>query len=264
MTDAPRRLLSRILPAPRRLAVLSALGGSALALAACGGTGAAGAAGTPPGGTCPSGTATVTAQGQGSAQGPPDLLSITMGVQTSAPSAAEALSQNSAAASALIARLRSDGVAEADIQTSGLFIGPVYGATAGVISSYQVSNTVTVRVHYPIPGSGGSLIDDAAAAAGNAIRVQGISFSLRNDSSLASGARRSAVQEARADAAAMAAGAGGRLGPLCSLRDDTVGTPAPSQLFGSGGTALAAPSTPVEPGTERVTAQVTAVYRLAG
>lgn len=241
------------------LAAVAVVGGG-IVLAGGGGTPAA-AAGVALGraGTCPGGTPTVTAQGEGTAEGPPDLLTITLGVQTSAASASGALSQNSAAANAVVAKLEADGVAAADLQTSGLSIQPVYARNNSVITSYQVTNTVTVKLRNL--SNAGAVIDDAAQAAGNAIQVDGIAFSIQNDSALQSQARQAAVQQATGFARAMAAGAGARLGSLCSLTDDT-SPPSPLTFAAAG--SPAAGSTPIESGTQQITADVTVVYRLAG
>jgi len=210
--------------------------------------------------TCPSGTPTVTAHGEGSAQGPPDLLTITLGVQTSAASAASALSENASSATALVAQLKADGVAAADLQTSGLSIQPVYSGNPPVIRSYQVTNTVTARLHDL--SQDGTVIDDAARAAGNAIQVDGIAFSIQDDTALAGQARGAAVRQAATYARAMAQGAGASLGRLCSLVDQTTSPVVVPTFSAAAGSASA--GTPIEPGTQQVTADVTAVYRLNG
>jgi uncharacterized protein YggE len=231
----------------------------ALALSACGGatrTSAGGAGGS----GCPSGTATVTAHGHGTTQGPPDLLTVSLGVQTSASSAREALTANSSAANGLIAQLHKDGVADADLQTSGLSIQPTYNKT--VITGYQVTNTVTAQLHN-IAGAG-ALIDDASQAAGNAIQVNSIAFSIQDDSALTASAKQAAVRQARSQAQAMATGAGMDLGRLCSLSDNSAQVPQPifGQLAAGGGGTAGVAAPPIETGAQKVTADVTAVYRL--
>ena len=238
---------------------LALVGG--LALGACG-SGTSPAASGPTGSHCPAGTATLTAHGHGVILAPPDLLTVSLGVQTSAPTAASALGDNSSKASGLIAQLRKDGVAAADLQTSGLSIQPVYAGPKPVITGYQVTNTVTARLHN-LAGAGG-LIDDAAQAAGNAIQVNSVSFSIQDDSTVTAAAKEAAVRQAADQAKAMATGAGMRLGNLCSLTDNSSQQPQP--VFGAGGAGTSAAAgevaAPIETGSEQVTADVTSVFEI--
>lgn len=231
-----------------------------LALAGCG-RATDTAAGAPSSVGCPSGTPTITAHGHGSTQGPPDLLTVSLGVQTSASTTGAALTANSTAANGLVAQLRKDGVAETDLQTSGLSIQPTYNKT--VITGYHVTNTVTAKLHN-ITGAG-ALIDDASQAAGNAIQVNSISFSIQDDSSLTAIAKEAAVRQARDQAAAMAKGTGMHLGRLCSLNDNSAQVPEPTlggfALGASGGAGAAAP--PIETGSQQVIADVTAVFQIS-
>jgi hypothetical protein len=208
---------------------------------------------------CPTGAATVTVQGTGTAEARPDMLTISLGVQTQASSATVALSTNSAKANALISQLEADGVAEQDIQTSGLSVQPVYTGPKQLITAYQVVDTVTVNL-YDL-AEAGKIIDDAANAAGNAIEVNDITFSVRDDSALLGQARAAAVRQAMGQAQVMATAAGLSRGPLCSLVDNT--SPPPPLTLDAGTPARAtAPSTPIQGGEEVVTADVTAVYEL--
>jgi uncharacterized protein YggE len=56
----------------------------------------------------------------------PDLATITLGVQTDAPTAAQALSANAAQMTKVVAALKKAGIAERDIQTSNLNVNPQY------------------------------------------------------------------------------------------------------------------------------------------
>lgn len=237
----------------------------AVVLAGCGSVPPRASAKGPDPAACPTGTTTVTSQAQGTASGSPDLLTLAMGVTTSAPTAESALAQNSADANALIAALHTNGVGDPDIQTSQLSVQQTYSAPPNPVpTGYQVNNELTVKLHDLTKA--GNLIDDAAKAAGNAIRIQSIGYSLSDDSDLQQQARRDAVTKATAQARAMATGAGMRLGALCSETD--IQPQAPLGYGGMGGAipSAGAPSgpagPPVQAGTEQVTAQVTTVYEV--
>jgi uncharacterized protein YggE len=207
---------------------------------------------------CPATASTVTVQGYGTATGQPDELTISLGVQTQAPTASAALDNNSAKANALISVLEADGIDKQDLQTSDLSVQPVYTGPKQLITGYQVMDTVTVTL-YDL-ASAGKVIDDAAHAAGNAIVVNDIAFSVKDDSALLGQARAAAVRQASGQAQMMASAAGMSLGHLCSLVDNT-SPPQPVTLDSGAPTKAAAP-TPIEPGQEQVTANVTAVYEL--
>src|SRR5665213_1082832 len=79
----------------------------------------------------------------------PDQAVITLGVQTIAPVAAEAMAQNAAQMSAVSTALRRAGIAEKDIQTSSLNLSPQYIYTPNEpakLTGYQASNDVTITV----------------------------------------------------------------------------------------------------------------------
>jgi len=208
---------------------------------------------------CGTGTPTLTIQGNGSATAAPDEAMIGLGVQTQAATAAAAMSTNSIRANALVVKLEADGVAQSDLQTSNLSVQPNYNNNGTVITGYQVSNDITVTLHN-VAGAG-KIIDDAASVAGNAIRVEGITFAVPDQESLMAQARAAAVRQAASQAQVMAAAAGLVLGPLCSLQDNSSITP-PQPLFASGAPAAMATTTPVETGSLQVTANITAVYEL--
>lgn len=205
---------------------------------------------------------TITAGAVGKAEGTPDLLTITIGVQTQAPKATAALAGNNAKAAAVIARLEAGGVADRDIQTAQLSVSPTYsGGPTPTITGYQVSDLVTAKLRHL--GAAGAVIDDAAAVAGNDARVEGISFSIADDSSLLATARANAVEQAVGRAKTMARAAGVRLGRLRSISDVSVQRPQP---FATGAAAAASSgpdAVPIQPGTEELSVEVAVIYDIA-
>ena len=202
---------------------------------------------------------TITSNAIGAAEGTPDLLTITIGVQTKAANASKALADNNTKAAAVIARLKAGGVAEKDIQTAQLSVNPTYGPTS-VITGYEVSNLVTAKLRQL--AAAGTVIDDAATVAGNDARVEGISFSIDDDSSLLSQARANAVVQAIARAKTMARAAGVSLGRIRSITDVAVQAPQPFELRDSAA-AAAGSSVPIQAGTQKLSVEVAVVYDIA-
>src|SRR5882762_8069943 len=198
-------------------AALLALG--ALTLTAC-------ASSASPAGTGAGDVPGITARGVGTITGTPDVVTVVLGVQTQGPSAQGALDANTRQATALINMLKSKGVADADLQTSELSVNPSYNPSNGRISGYAVTNQVTATLH-DIAGAGG-IIDAAGDAAGDAVRVQQLSFSIDDDSAMRATARADAVRQAQAQARQMADAAGVRLGQIRSISE--VSAPPPSPL----------------------------------
>ncbi|MDT2009719.1 DUF541 domain-containing protein [Rhodococcus opacus] len=199
----------------------------------------------------------MTAQGVGTVSGVPDTLTVVLGVQTQGPTAEGALGANSEKSNALLDILKARNVPAEDLQTSGLTITPTYVDGSSRIDGYQVTNEVTATVH-EVSGAG-ALIDAAAAAAGDAVRVQQVGFSIDDDGPLRAQARGDAVRQAQAQAEQMADAAGVGLGPLRSITEAA----APGPYRTGPQSSDSAASTPIEPGTQDVTVTVTAVYDIS-
>lgn len=187
-------------------------------------------------------------------------MTVSLGAHTSAPSAQAAMAANAERAQALINVLAAAGVPKADVQTSNLSVQPDYNSD-GLIRGYEVDNDLTVTLKGALElAKAGSVLDAAGRAAGSSFRIDGISFSVSDEQGLMAEARAAAVRDAKSQAAAMAAAAGEALGALCSLQDQSQSQPPPPVPLGA--LAPSATTTPVEPGSEQLTATVTAVYAL--
>lgn len=210
----------------------------------------------PPAPAAPAPQPGITARGLGVVGGAPDLVTVVLGVQSRDPSARAALDANNAGAAAVTERLTASGVAAADLRTSGLSINPTYGPT-GRISGYEVTNQVTATLRDI--GAAGGLIDAAAAAAGDSIRVDRLGFSIDDDSALRARARADAVRLAQAQATQLAEAAGVGLGPILSITEVAQDAPPPLQRDFAQADAA---SVPLQPGTQELSVTVEIVYAI--
>src|SRR3954449_11182109 len=129
---------------------------------------------------------TVTVSGLGTASAPPDMAIVTAGVVTQAATAGGARRRNAAARTAVIARIKGDGVEAKDLQTGGFGLQPVYvypktddGSTGKPrITGYSVNNVVTARIRDL--GKLGSILDKVVGAGANTIN--GVTFLVSNES----------------------------------------------------------------------------------
>jgi uncharacterized protein len=199
----------------------------------------------------------ITTRGVGTVAGTPDTLRVVLGVQTRAPSAADALADNNTRATGLLDVLRGRGVADRDLRTSGLSISPTFD-TDGRITGYEVANEVTATLR-DVAGAG-ALIDAAAQAAGDAVRVQQIAFGIDDDARPRAEARADAVRQAVTQARQLADAAEVGLGPILSITEVTdARPPVPAARMD----AAAQAAVPIEPGTQDVSVSVEVVHAVA-
>ena len=250
----------------RRGLVIGGLTAAALTMAVTlGGCGAgAGAQSSPTGPTAASGqpatlaaaasSARITVTGTGTVTGTPNQLVLNMGVQVNGPSVSSALGRADHAVVAVTAALRAQGVAAADIQTSGLSIWPSYPSGSQVPNGYSVSESLTATLNNL--SAAGTQINAAVHAGGDATTVSGVSLNLTDDSSLLA-ARARAVADAKAKAAQYAKALGEPLGPVVSITDQASAQPV--QQYGMA-SAAASKSVPISPGTQQLSVSITAVF----
>ena len=201
--------------------------------------------------------------GEASVEATPDFAKVTLGVTTTDKNAGEAMAANAKATNALIATLKDEGLAAADIQTSGLSVSPNFANRAAgsseppAITGYTVGNMVAVTVHDL--ARLGALLDKAVGSGANT--MYGVSFGENNVSGLLDKARPLAFADARRKAEIYATAAGSRIGRLMELSEQVGGPPMPFPRRVYATTAMAVP-TPVEAGQDKLTVTVTARFEL--
>lgn len=202
---------------------------------------------------------TVTARGVGEVVGVPDVLHLSLSVETRGSTARATLTEDSTRTQAMLDRLVQAGVARKDLRTTGLSLNPVYDEKGQRIIGYSASNAVAVTLRDL--SKAGAVIDAAADAAGDATRLNGLDFAIDDTSDLYAAARMDAVRRATAQARQLARAAGVRLGQVRSITEASVdgGIPLPSRSSMDAG---AATSVPLEPGTQKLRLQVTVVYEI--
>jgi uncharacterized protein YggE len=202
--------------------------------------------------------ATITVTGSGTVTGKPNTMSFQVGVQNEAATAKQALAQNNAQMSALEASLLNHGITKKNMQTSGLDIYANTNAN-GTITGFSVEDDLNVVTHRL--DSAGAALDAAANAVGNNIVLNGVTFSISNQSKLLASARARAIENAHTEAAQIAKGAGTSVGDIARVTDQensgTTGVVYPENNFAS-----AARSVPVQSGSQSISVQVNVVYHL--
>jgi len=204
----------------------------------------------------------ITVVGQGSVRVKPDLAQVSIGVNTSAESISQAVTDNETKMTAILAALEKAGVAEKDIQTMNYSIqldnsqGPIPAAgssTEPTKPTYTVSNMVNVTVRNL--DSVGDVLDAAIAAGAN--NIWGISFSVSDSTTAQSDARAKAIDDAKARAQALADLNGVKLGPVMSVSEIVSGGPIPLPAVYE---SAAAKGGTISPGELEISYQVQVSY----
>jgi uncharacterized protein YggE len=191
----------------------------------------------------------------------PDVVRVTAGVSTQAPTAGEALRQNAALMERVRAALARAGIADRDVQTESLALSAVYRNNAyprDQITGYAASNDLIIRFR-DVSGAGPVL--DALVAAG-VTEIRGPMLGFENPEAARDEARGIAIATARERAQLYARALGMRVKRVVAVTE-------PGQ-FQYGSDAVAGvvnfqgsnASTTIDPGGRRLTASVNVTFEL--
>lgn len=175
----------------------------------------------------------------------PDLAIINAGVQTDAATAQAAMADNARKMAAVIATLKQRGVADKDMQTSGLSLNAQYDYRQGntpKLTGYQATNTLTLRLRKL--DSAGAMLDSLVTAGVN--QINGPTFDLSDPEAALDEARQKAVRMARTRADLYAAAAGLKVKRILSIAEGGASAPQPVFLKA----ARMAAATPADATTE--------------
>jgi uncharacterized protein YggE len=203
----------------------------------------------------------IVAHGRGEAEAAPDRVELIIRVETRAPTAARAAQDNARATQAVLDTLRRGvSLTDGNLGTTGFELRPDMSSPGdgrpSRVVGYIAVNSVRVRTErLPLVGA---IIDAAIARGANG--VYGPAYYVDNPAEARRSAMVEAVRNARRDAEAMAAAAGGRLGALVEMTADPPEYDGPRRELGRV-VQFAAASTPIEVPELRESARVTAKWR---
>lgn len=191
----------------------------------------------------------------------PDIATLSAGVTTVAPTAVEALRQNSAQMDRMIAQIEAQGVDEDDIQTTGVNLNAEYDwddqTRQQRFRGYRVSNRVTIKLR-DVPRTGRVL--DALVAAG-ATDLGGISWSIDDAEPAQAQARKAAFAKGREQALSFAQMAGYANVRLLEVNETmTQGRPIVMDVAESA--AVRNQSAPIRPGQVQTGVTITVKYEM--
>jgi uncharacterized protein len=225
---------------------LAVIGVLAVALLA----GAGGAGGTP---AAPA-QHSIVVTGNGAVATVPDRAQLSFGVSSNAKTASAALRATAAEMTRVVAVLKALGIAAVDIQTELVSLSARYTPNGDAIVGYSATNSVSVTLRN-LDKAGGAI--DAAVSAG-ANQVSGPNLVRSDRSALYRRALRVAIANARGKAQTIASASGLHLRRITDVSEQ--GGPTPVAETAKVG---AAPSAPIEPGTQLVEATVSVTFSVA-
>lgn len=203
----------------------------------------------------------ISVVGRGETKVSPDRATIQISVQTRAANAALAGSANATRQQAVLTALRKLGLTDDQLSTANYNVYPDYRYEPNkspVIIGYVATNTILAEVRDL--SKVGAVIDASLGAGAN--MISSLNFYASNLQHARQTAIAAAVQVARAEAEVGARAAQGQLGGLLELTIGAYYAPQPRAMM----MMAKAPSdqgmeTPVQPGLETVTVEVTTRWR---
>lgn len=191
----------------------------------------------------------------------PDIATLSTGVVTQAADANGAMRANAEQMTRLAAAIRAAGIAERDIQTSGINLNPQYRYTENqppAITGYQASNTVNLKVR-DIARLGQVL--DALVASG-ANQINGPTFEIEDADAVRDEARAAALRKAQQRAEVYATSLGMRVLRIVSISEGGGFQPPRPMMAMRAMAEDASASSPVSPGETTLGANLDVVFEL--
>ncbi|UIJ44279.1 SIMPL domain-containing protein [Sphingomonas cannabina] len=199
----------------------------------------------------------------GEAKATPDIAEFSTSVTSDGTTAQAALAANAKVAERLVGAVREAGVADADVRTSDLSVGPRYrpdkdGGETDEIIGYRASNRLSIRIRDI--GAAPRVIDALMNA--GATGLNGPTFSFSDDAPLKAKARTDAVAAAERQARDYAAALGMRIARVLRVSERSARHDGDNDIIVTGYAAGRAKA-PVKPGEQSVAVTVWIDYALA-
>lgn len=214
---------------------------------------------------------TISVSGHGESFAVPNIATVSFSVEKTAKTVADAQNQVTTVMNDVLATLKTQNIAEKDIQTTSYDVSPKYdyqnSVCAGnicppskqILTGYTVTDSVSVKIR---------AIDTAGNIIGvlgqkNVTNISGLTLSVEDDSGVKTEARNKAITEARQQAESIAKGLGVRLVRITSFSESGSARPiyySTKNMMASDVASAPAPSIPV--GQNKASSDVTITYEI--
>lgn len=192
----------------------------------------------------------------------PDVATLSTGVVTRAGDANAAMRANAVQMDKVMSAIRAAGIAERDVQTSGVNLNPDYRYEENkppVITGYQASNTVNIKVRDL--SKLGKVLDTLVASGAN--QVNGPNFEIDKPEAVYDEARQAALAKAQARAAMYAKTLGLQVRRIVSISEGGgFQPPMPMPMMAMASRGKAEADTAISPGETSLSANLDVVFEL--
>ena len=198
---------------------------------------------------------------QAEARRVPDVATISAGVVTQAADGNTAMRQNAEQMAKVMAAIKAAGIAEKDIQTSGISLNPQYRYVeneAPSITGYQATNTVSLKVRDITKL--GKVLDSLAAQGAN--QINGPSFQIDQPEPVYDEARLAALKKAKDRAETYAKALDLKVRRIISISEGGGGGFRPVPMIAMSARGKAEMDTAVSPGETEVSVSLDVVFEL--
>jgi uncharacterized protein YggE len=205
--------------------------------------------------------ATLTVVASAEVAATPDIAEVGAGVMTTAATAEAALSENAQRMDRVVRSLRAQGIADRDIQTTGLSVQPQFRYEQNrepILVGFRATNQV--RVVLRDPPRAGRVLDSLVKEGAN--QIDGPNFRVENPEPLLDRARQEAVRKARARAELYAAAAGMRVAKITSISEQQDLRPPPMPMPRMMAAEAVSADSPMMPGELQLAVRVTMGFEL--
>lgn len=217
---------------------------------------------------------TVTTFGSGAARATPDLMRVTISIESRQDTVAAAYGRAGQRSDAVVNSLRADGVRPADIATSGLSVRTDTVWTENNrerITGYIASTSLTVVLRDIGSSSAATesdtppatVIAHAVDAGGDDVRLGGLTLTVSDEQALLTEARDAAWANASVKATQYANRAGRTLGTVVEITEDTAPSNPIPRAYTLAAKAGGSPDMAIELGESEVSATIRVTWRLA-
>lgn len=210
--------------------------------------------------TAPSAGTLLSISAQAEASRAPDIATMSTGVVTQAADANAAMRANAEQMAKLMQAIKAAGIAERDVQTSGVNLSPQYRYAENqppAITGYQASNTVNLKVRDI--GKLGQVLDALVVSGAN--QINGPTFEIDDADAVQDEARAAALKKAQARAEVYANSLGMRVRRIVSISEGGGFQAPPRPMMAMRAMAESA-DTSISPGESTLTANLDVVFEL--
>lgn len=205
----------------------------------------------------------ITVDGEAHASSVPDTVTISFGVVTERPRAADAMAENSRAVRAVVEAIKAEGIEGRDVQTTAVDLStvmdqPAHGAPKVV--RFRASNELSITTK-PVERAGallGRLVEKGVNV------VDSVTFSNAAEEALHDDLRAGAVRDARHKADLYVGAIGLKLGRVLQIVPGGGGDYAPRvyRKVALAAEVAAAPPVPLEPGARTISETASVTWEL--